>query len=86
MPHSLSNNESIPDTCNDLQKFILKAIYKCKHNKVCANIDNINEVIAKTETNGDFSISQISGELAILELDGLIKSQNGVFSINRKKT
>lgn len=86
LPHSLSNNESIPDTCNDLQKLILKAIHKCKHNKVCANIDNIHEVIAKSETNGDFSISQISGELAILELDGLIKSKNGVFSINRKKT
>ena len=86
LPHSLSNNTSIPETCTNFQKLILKAIYNCKHNKICANIDNISETIAKAETNGDFSISKISGELAILELNGVIKNQNGVFSINRKKS
>lgn len=84
LPHSLSNNNIIPDTCNDFQKIVLKAIQECKSKKICANIDNIHAIMLHTNSNNDFSISKISGEIAILELNGIVKNQNGVFSLNRK--
>ena len=76
------NSDPLPTYKNytNLQQQIIKAISACKRNRKNASIDNIHEIIKSVYKNKNDetipSIAEISGAVALLELDGIISRKN----------
>lgn len=74
---------------NNIENLIIKAIAKCKKNHTRTNIDNIYEIIKtsyqKEESNTVPSIAEVSGTIALLELEGAILRNNEDFVIMQQK-
>lgn len=62
--------------CNNMQKRILDAISTCNYKRELANIDKIYEIIkdsyAKDKTDNMPTIADVSGSIALLELEGIV--------------
>lgn len=82
-------NYSKTNDYNNIENLIIKAIAKCKKNHTRTNIDNIYEIIKtsyqKEESNTVPSIAEVSGTIALLELEGAILRNNEDFVIMQQK-
>ena len=87
-----------PNTVNEIiesqnydntQKLILKAITTCKRKRELANIDRIYEIIkdsySKEQSDCIPSVAEISGKIAMLELEGIIIRNKENLTVSQKK-